>query len=145
VNYHDCDDGERGEVVTDERGTYCHHCGHEFELRPEFQVEDVETFAAIDEPGAEPLVVSEGGAVLPVGGFALVYGDGGAGKTTLCIDWGVHFATGSTWLGMLAASSARTPRLTPSRDRALADLLALLKREGVAVSPEELRRGLVES
>ena len=85
----------------DERGTYCNECGHEFELRPEFQVEDVETFAAIDEPGAEPLVVSEGGAVLPVGGFALVYGDGGAGKTTLCIDWAVHFATGSTWLGML--------------------------------------------
>ena len=39
--------------------------------------------------------------MLPVGGFALVYGDGGAGKTTLCIDWAVHFATGSDWLGML--------------------------------------------
>ena len=101
MRYHDCESGERGEILTDERGTYCEECGFEFELRPTFQIEDVEAFAALDEPGAEPLVSSEGGAVIPVDGFALVYGDGGAGKTTLCIDWAVHFAGGSAWLGML--------------------------------------------
>lgn len=66
-----------------------------------FQVEDAETFAAVDEPGADPLVVSEGGCVIPVGGFVLVYGAGGAGKTTACIDWAVHFAAGTAWLGIL--------------------------------------------
>jgi hypothetical protein len=101
VRYHRCDDGGRGEVVSDERGTYCEECGAELEEAPEFQVEDVETFAELEEPGAEPLVVSEGGCVIPVGGFALVYGDGGVGKTTLCMDWAVHFAAGTPWLGML--------------------------------------------
>jgi hypothetical protein len=101
VRTHHCESGERGEIVTDDRGTYCDECGFEFELRPEFEIEDAETFSSVDEPGAEPLVVSDGGSVIPVDGFVLVYGDGGAGKTTLCIDWAVHFATGSAWLGML--------------------------------------------
>ena len=101
MNFHNCDSGERGEIVTDERGTYCHECGFEFELRPEFEIEDAETFAAIDEPGADPLVVSDGECVLPAGGFGLVYGDAGTGKTTLCLDWAIHFVTASTWLDML--------------------------------------------
>jgi hypothetical protein len=73
---------------------------------PAFEITDAEAFAAIDEPGADPLVVSEGGCVLPVDGFALVYGDGGAGKTTLCLDWAVHWATGSEWLGVLEPARA---------------------------------------
>jgi hypothetical protein len=101
VRYHDCDSGERGEIVSDERGTYCDECGVEFELRPQFEIEDAETFASVDEPGADPLVVSEGGCVIPVGGFVLVYGDAGTGKTTLCLDWAVHFVTASDWLGLL--------------------------------------------
>ena len=101
MRFHDCDSGERGEIVTDERGTYCEECGFEFELRPQFEIEDAETFAAIVEPNAEPLVISDGECVIPVGGFMLVYGDAGTGKTTLCLDWAIHFVTATGWLGML--------------------------------------------
>jgi len=66
-----------------------------------FQVEDAETFAAVDEPGADPLVIAEEGVVLPVGGLVKVYGGGGVGKTTLVMDWAVHFAAGATWLDKL--------------------------------------------
>ena len=57
-------------------------------------------FAAVEEPGAEPLVGGEGGAVIPAGGDVMMYGDGGAGKTTLAIDGACHWAAGDTWLGM---------------------------------------------
>ncbi len=44
-----------------------------------FQVEDAETFAAVDEPGADPLVTVEDECAFPVGGLWIDYGDGGAG------------------------------------------------------------------
>jgi hypothetical protein len=94
-----CNDG--GEIVHDERGVYCHECEFEFDPVKPFEIEDAETFAAIDEPGADPLVTSDGGCVIPVGGFVLVYGSGGAGKTTTAVDWAVHFAAGAPWLGIL--------------------------------------------
>lgn len=101
MSYHECENGERGEVLTDERGTYCNECGVELTVRPEFVIEDVETFSAVEEPGAEPLVVSDGGCVIPVGGLVLVYGGGGVAKTTTCIDWAFHFASGLSWLDIL--------------------------------------------
>nr|MBA2642810.1 AAA family ATPase [Actinomycetota bacterium] len=103
MSYRRCPKCDAGEIVSDDRGTYCEECGFEPEPLeiPDFEVEDAEAFAAVDEPGAEPLVVSDGGCVIPVGGFVLVYGDGGAGKTTACIDWAVHFAAGTPWLGIL--------------------------------------------
>lgn len=66
-----------------------------------FQVEDAEAFAAVDEPGADPLVLADGGCAIPVGGLVKVYGAGGSGKTTLVIDWAVHFAAGTPWLDLL--------------------------------------------
>ena len=56
-------------------------------------------FSAVDEPGAEPLVGEGDEVVIPAGGDAMVYGEGGAGKTTLSIDLGAHLAAGENWLG----------------------------------------------
>jgi len=59
-----------------------------------------EAFAAIREPGAEPLVGDRGSNVLPAGSLALVFGDGGAGKTTLLLDLAFHLAAGGPWLAL---------------------------------------------
>jgi AAA domain/DnaB-like helicase N terminal domain len=56
-------------------------------------------FAARREPQAEPLVVDgDGGTVIAASGIGIVYGTGGAGKTTLCLDAAMHFAAGCDWL-----------------------------------------------
>jgi hypothetical protein len=60
-------------------------------------------FAAVTGPASEPLVAdAEAGAVIPSGGLVLVYGDGGAGKTTLVLDLVVHLATGARWLELIS-------------------------------------------
>ena len=38
--------------------------------------------------------------LLPVGGLALLYGDGGAGKSTLALHMLAHLASGQPWLGI---------------------------------------------
>jgi hypothetical protein len=45
------------------------------------RVVGIADFAAIDEPGAEPVVGDTDNALFVKGGDAMVYGDGGAGKT----------------------------------------------------------------
>jgi hypothetical protein len=57
-------------------------------------------FAAVEEAGAEALVGEPGQAVIPEGGDVMLYGDGGASKTTLSIDLGCHLAAGRPWLGI---------------------------------------------
>ena len=59
-----------------------------------------DSFAAVDEPGAEALVGDDGNVLVPEGGDVMFYGDGGAGKTTLMIDLGLHLAAGDDWLGI---------------------------------------------
>ena len=66
-----------------------------------------EEFAAVDEPGADALVGTKDAALVPVGGDVMVYGDGGAGKTTLVVDLGCHLAAGDRWLGMPVTRPAR--------------------------------------
>jgi hypothetical protein len=56
-------------------------------------------FARVDEPGAEALLGGGREVVIPSGGDVMVYGDGGAGKTTLTTDLGCHLAAGDEWLG----------------------------------------------
>ena len=57
-------------------------------------------FVAVDEPGAEPILGTPDNAVIPEGGDVMVYGDGGVGKTTLCVDLACHLAAGDDWLGI---------------------------------------------
>jgi hypothetical protein len=73
----------------------------------EYYVTPLEKFAAVEEPGADALVGGEDGALIPEGGDVMVYGDGGAGKTTLTIDLGLHLAAGEPWLGIRVARPVR--------------------------------------
>ena len=47
------------------------------------RVVTLEKFVAVDEPGAAALLGTEDAALIPEGGDVMIYGDGGAGKTTL--------------------------------------------------------------
>jgi hypothetical protein len=68
----------------------------------EFVATPVTDFASVEEPDTEALVTAPDGAtVIPVNGLVLVYGKEGASKTTLVIDWLVHFAQGRPWHGLL--------------------------------------------
>lgn len=65
----------------------------------------LEAFAAIDEPGAEPLASAvAGGVLIPANGLVIVYGDGGAGKTTLVIDLCFALAGDESWLDLITAA-----------------------------------------
>jgi hypothetical protein len=66
-----------------------------------FVFESGEAFSEEDEASAE-MVLGYGpdDAAAVAGGTVLVYGDGGAGKTTLTLDCALHLTTGSSWLGL---------------------------------------------
>lgn len=74
---------------------------------PEVELVTLEAFAAVDEPGAEPLVGPEGEALIAEGSDVMLYGDGGTSKTTLGVDLACHLATGRDWLGMKVARPVR--------------------------------------
>ena len=59
-------------------------------------------FVADRESGAKALVTgSDGRAAIPANGTVVVYGNGGAGKSTLVNDWTVSFARDESWLDLL--------------------------------------------
>jgi len=60
----------------------------------------LEAFIAVEEAGADALLGEPGNALIPESGDVMVYGDGGAGKTTLTIDLAFHLAAGDKWLGI---------------------------------------------
>jgi hypothetical protein len=64
-------------------------------------------FVEVEEAGANALVGTPDAALIPEGGDVMLYGDGGAGKTTLAIDLACHLAAGDPWLGMPVARAAR--------------------------------------
>jgi hypothetical protein len=66
-----------------------------------------EEFAAVEEPGADPLLGEGGEAVIPEGGDVMLYGDGGASKTTLSVDLACHLAAGDPWLGLPVSRPVR--------------------------------------
>jgi hypothetical protein len=55
-------------------------------------------FVSVTEDTAEPLIGDRNDSLLPVNGLLLMYGDGGAGKTTLSVDALAHLASGTDWL-----------------------------------------------
>lgn len=66
------------------------------------QFQPVEQFAAVDEPGAEPLASTlDGGVAVPADGNVIFYGTGGAGKTTLSMDLSFSLAAGQPWLDIV--------------------------------------------
>jgi hypothetical protein len=69
------------------------------EPRRELQVVPLDEFAAEHEVGGDPLVGDGEDALICQDGDGVVYGDGGAGKTTLVIDLALHLAAGDPWLG----------------------------------------------
>lgn len=60
----------------------------------------LDEFVAVDEPGADPIVGDTGSVLIPEGGDVMIFGDGGAGKTTLEIDLAFHLAAGIDWCGL---------------------------------------------
>lgn len=60
----------------------------------------LEQFVSVTEDVAEPLVGTPDDSLLPADGLLLMYGDGGAGKTTLSLDALAHLASGTPWLGL---------------------------------------------
>jgi hypothetical protein len=68
----------------------------------------VEEFAAVIEDGARPLLGEDGQVVIAENSDVVIYGDGGAGKTTLTIDLAFHWATGTDWLGIAVPRSVKS-------------------------------------
>lgn len=64
-------------------------------------------FITVTEDIAEPLIGSPDDALLDATGMLLMYGDGGAGKTTLSIDALAHLASGTDWLGLTIPKPVR--------------------------------------
>jgi hypothetical protein len=103
--------------------------------RVEFIATPVEVFAAVDEPGAEALVTSaDGSTAFPVDGLGVIYGKEGASKTTLAVDWAMHFAQGKVWHGVL--HPARALRVLVVEDESSRPEFRLKIRRRLAVVPD---------
>jgi hypothetical protein len=72
-----------------------------------FRVVTLDDFIGITEDTSPPLIgATSSDALLPAEGLLLMYGDGGAGKTTLSIDALAHIASGTEWLGNAIPAAA---------------------------------------
>lgn len=71
------------------------------------QLVTLEQFTSVTDDQAEPLIGTPDETLLPADGMLLMYGDGGAGKTTLSIDALAHVASGTEWLGNPIPTSVR--------------------------------------
>jgi hypothetical protein len=68
--------------------------------RPRLVIRPLGEFTATDEPAAGALLGTDEANLIPEGGDVMIYGDGGAGKTTLAIDLACHLAAGRDWIGI---------------------------------------------
>ena len=71
------------------------------------RLEPLEGFVAINEPGAEPIVGGSDLVAIPQDGDVMIYGSGGAAKTTFAVDLAFHLASGEEWLGIPIPSAVR--------------------------------------
>lgn len=77
-------------------------------LADEIRVSGLEDFVAVEEVTSESLLGTREQPILPADGILLMYGDGGAGKTTLAIDGAFHMAAARNWLGLEVARPVRS-------------------------------------
>ncbi len=105
----------------------------------------LDDFAAVDEAGADALVGDADGAVIPEDGDIMFYGDGGAGKTTLCVDLACHLAAGDEWLGLPVTRATRVLLVENEGPRPLFRAKLRRKRDGWAGSPLEDRLVVLEA
>jgi hypothetical protein len=68
--------------------------------RPRLAISSLREFTETDEPAAGALLGTDEANLIPEGGDVMIYGDGGAGKTTLGIDLAYHLGAGRPWLGI---------------------------------------------
>jgi hypothetical protein len=71
------------------------------------QVVTLAQFTSVTDDHVEPLIGTSDETLLPADGMLLMYGDGGAGKTSLSIDALAHVAAGADWLGQPIPKAAR--------------------------------------
>jgi len=87
-------------LIADERWLYGLN-GDEVEVPSDpIRIVTLSDFISVEEETAEPLLGSKTETLLPADGMLLMYGDGGAGKTTLTVDMAVHLGSGTPWLGI---------------------------------------------
>lgn len=67
----------------------------------------LDEFVSVTEDTAEPLIGERHDSLLPANGTLLMYGDGGAGKTTLSVDALAHLASGTSWLNNTVQKALR--------------------------------------
>jgi hypothetical protein len=96
-----------GPTVADERWISAQEAGRDV-LTPAVRIVDFGQFIATEEPSSEALLGTSHNTILPLDGMLLMYGDGGAGKTTLTIDAVSHLASGTPWLGIPVERPVRT-------------------------------------
>jgi hypothetical protein len=72
-----------------------------------FHAVSIIEFAAVVEPGAEPIIGIPGQIILPMGGDLIHHGPGGGGKSTIANDVAFHVAAGQDWLGMPVSQARR--------------------------------------
>ena len=77
------------------------------QLGPQITVVGLEQFAAHTEESATPLMGTPNDSLLPSEGLLLMYGDGGAGKTTLTVDAVAHMAAGMDWVQVVIPEPVR--------------------------------------
>jgi hypothetical protein len=63
----------------------------------------LDEFIAVEEEGTASLLGADGQALIGEGTDTVIYGDGGAGKTTLTFDLTMHWRAGDNWLGITVA------------------------------------------
>lgn len=99
----------------------------------------LDDFVNVDEPGADALLGEPGNVVVPEGGDVMIYGDGGAGKTTLGIDLAFHLAAGDDWCGISVGRPVCVGIVENEGPRALFRQKLRRKRESWTGSPVDGR------
>lgn len=93
-------DAFEGSSIADERWLHSVNGDAPYEPADPIRIVSLTDFISVEEETAEPLLGSNTETLLPADGMLLMYGDGGAGKTTLTVDMAVHLGSGTPWLGI---------------------------------------------